>query len=127
MSSDTCITYLSGCSHRDMRSSFADSQVGKPSRAVMDGEDFRSIAANLVDEPVGALNELPHVGATKLRDDAAGLRELGQAFEGVYDPSGDDVRITRCVSGNVGVDLFEVADGPGVQMSLTATAPARAY
>jgi hypothetical protein len=77
----------------------------------MDGEDFRSITAQLVDEPVGAVNELPYVGATELRDDAAGLGELRQALEGVHDPSGDDVCITRRVRGDVGVDLLEVADG----------------
>ena len=44
--------------------------------------------------------------------------DLRQAFERLDDTGSDDVRITRRVGGNVGVDLLEVADG--AQISSTA-------
>ena len=90
---------------------FTEPEVRKAVRRVMDGEDFRAIAAQVVDETVGTVNQFPNVAAAQFGYDTSGLWEVHQAFERLDDTGGDDVRITRRVGGNVGVDLLEVADG----------------
>lgn len=90
---------------------FTEPKVRKAARAVMDGEDLRAIAPELVHETVGTLNQFPNIAAAQFGNDASGLWEVGQAFERLDDTGGDDVRITRGVSGDVSVDLLEIADG----------------
>ena len=83
---------------------------------MMDREDIYLIGPEAVDNPVTLNDDLAHVLAADLRDNAAGLREVGQAFCCTEYPLREHLSYSRGIPSDEqadGVQIIECLISPG--------------